>query len=127
MCGKLELEGAMTKKQALKMVGSLMFAIFVLVSTAMFSVGCNTVQSPNRQVADSQITAQVKTKLAQEVRASSLANIDVNTTNGVVTLAGQVENTDVKRSAETVATTVPGVVRVNNDLQVEAAAASMGH
>ena len=50
--------------------------------------------------------------LAQNVRASSLTNIDVNTTNGVVTLAG----------SETVAASVPGVVRVNNELQVASAA-----
>src|SRR6202521_6125070 len=92
-----------------------------LISIAMLASSCNTDQSPRRQLTDLQITAQVKVKLASDVRASSLTNIDVNTTNGVVTLAGQVENTDVKSKAESVAASVPGVVRVNNDLQVASA------
>lgn len=86
----------------------------IVVSTG----GCNTSQPPDLQVKDSQVTTRVKAKLASDVRASSLMNIDINTTNGVVTLAGQVENANVKQSAETVAATVPGVVRVNNNLQV---------
>ena len=97
-------------------------AIFVAIGIV---TGCNMSQSPNRQVSDAQITTQVKSKLASDVRASSLTNIDVNTTNGIVTLAGQVENAEVKRSAETVTASVPGVVRVNNNLQVVSAAASV--
>jgi hyperosmotically inducible protein len=84
----------------------------------MFAESCNTSQSPDRQVKDSQITTEVKAKLASDVRASSLTNIEVNTTNGVVTLVGQVENGDVKSSAGSVAAGVTGVVRVNNNLQV---------
>jgi hyperosmotically inducible protein len=99
--------------------------VAALASVVMFAAGCNTSQSPNRQVSDVQITTQVKAKLASDVRASSLANIDVNTTNGVVTLAGQVESAEVKRNAESVTSTVPGVVRVNNELQVAADAASV--
>jgi len=95
-----------------------------LASIGVFAESCNTVQPPNRQVSDLQITTQVKSKLASDVRASSLANVDVNTTNGVVTLSGQVENADVKRSAETVTASVPGVVKVNNNLQVDSSAAS---
>src|SRR5579862_616164 len=85
-----------------------------LASMAMFAEGCNTVQSPNRQASDVQITTQVKAKLASDVRASSLTNIDVNTTNGVVTLAGQVESADAKQNAETVTSAAPGVLRGNN-------------
>ncbi len=98
-------------------------AIFVAIGAV---AGCNMSQSPNRQVSDAQITTQVKSKLAS-VRASSITNIDVNTTNGVVTLAGQVENAEVKHSAEEVAASVPGVVRINNNLQVDTNAASTSH
>ena len=96
-------------------------AIGVLASVAMFA--CNTSQAPKRQVSDSQITTQVKAKLASDVRPSSLADIDVNTTNGVVTLAGQVEDAEVKHSAEKVTASVAGVVAVNNNLQVAPTAA----
>lgn len=98
-------------------------AAAALVRLTMLVIGCNFTQSPNRQAEDLKITTEVKTKLATDVNASSLANIEVNTTNGVVTLAGQVETAEVKSSAETVARAVPGVVRVNNNLQVDPTAA----
>lgn len=91
---------------------------FAMLVAVAFTIGCSTTQSPQRQVDDSKITTQVKSKLASNVRVTSLANVDVNTTNGVVTLAGQVESEDVKRQAEQAARGVPGVVGVNNNLQV---------
>ena len=108
----------MTERRELLAVCSAVLAIVALVSIAMFAEGCNTTESPNRQVSDLQITTQVKGKLASDVGASSLTNVDVNTTNGVVTLAGQVESAEVKRNADTVTSGVPGVIRVNNNLQV---------
>jgi hyperosmotically inducible protein len=99
---------------------SMLLAMGALASIATLAQGCNTTESPNRQVSDVQITTQVKAKLASDVRPSSLTNVNVNTTNGVVTLAGQVESPEVKRKAETVTAAVPGVVRVNNNLQVAA-------
>lgn len=96
------------------------FSAVVLVLVVLsLATACGTAQAPNSQVNDSKITAQIKTKLAQDVGPSSLTNVDVNTTNGVVTLAGQVESEAVKRQAEEVAIKVPGVVRVDNNLQIE--------
>ena len=115
----------MNHKIRVRMIPSIVLAIAVMASTAVFGEGCNTEQSPKRQLSDAQITTQIKTKLASDVRASSVANIQVNTTNGVVTLAGQVENDGVKHSAEIVSGSVPGVVRVNNNLQVDPASASV--
>jgi osmotically-inducible protein OsmY len=118
----------MREKRGLRGSSLIIFLLLAaLASMAMFAEGCNTVQSPNRQASDVQITTQVKAKLASDVRASSLTNIDVNTTNGVVTLAGQVENAEVKHKAETVTASVPGVVRINNNVQVDPAAASIAH
>src|SRR5580658_8996931 len=117
----------MRRKTAFRTVCSMVFAVGALASIVMVANSCNTTESPNRQVSDLQITTQVKAKLASDVRASSLTNIDVNTTNGVVTLAGEVENAEVRRSAETVTASVPGVVRVNNNLQASPAAASVAH
>ena len=114
----------MTKKPALHPI-SLILLSLAAPSLAVFACGCNTVQAPNQQVKDAQITTQVKAKLASEVRPSSLANIDVNTTNDVVTLAGAVESPEMKNKAEAVTASVPGVGQVNNNLQV--VAASAGH
>jgi hyperosmotically inducible protein len=115
----------MTKRRAFQTICSIILGIAASASIMMFAEGCNTSQSPDRQVSDAQITTQIKSKLASDVSASSLTNIDVNTTNGVVTLAGQVENAEMKRSAETIAASVPGVLRVNDNLQVAPAAASV--
>ena len=113
----------MTQRRWLRTICPAVLAIAALSSLAMLAASCNTSQSPNRQMSDVQITAQVKAKLASDVRPSSVTNIQVNTTNGIVTLAGQVESAEVKHSAETATASVPGVVRVNNELQVDPSAA----
>ena len=87
-----------------------------LLALAMFA--CRTNESPESQANDLQITAQVKTKLASDVGLSTVTNISVNSTNGVVTLAGQVNTSETKARAETVAAGVPKVVRVVNNIQV---------
>ena len=81
--------------------------------------GCKTTTSAGRQVDDAGIKVAVKAKLATDVRLSTLTNIEVNSTNGVVTLSGEVHNIDEKRLAGDVARSVDGVVRVNNELQVK--------
>ena len=91
-------------------------AILVLLCAVV--LGCRTNESPEGQVDDLQITAQVKSKLASDVGISSVTNISVNSTNGVVTLSGQVDSPDVKAKAETVAKNVPKVIRVVDTLQV---------
>ena len=80
---------------------------------------CKTTSSPSRQVDDAAIKTSVKAKLAADVRLSTLTNVEVNSTNGVVTLAGKVTSEEQRRMAGEVARSVDGVVRVNNELQVE--------
>lgn len=118
-------EANMITKRNVGALRSIVFALALAFSTTLITNGCNTVQPPARQATDAQITTQVKAKLASDVRASSLANIDVNTTNGLVTLAGEVESPEVRSKAETVAASVPGVVRVNDNLQVAASSAAV--
>ena len=86
----------------------------------MSVTGCKTTQSPGAQVDDAGIKVAVKAKLAKDVRFSTLTNIDVNSTNGVVTLSGQVGSEADRAAAVELARTVDGVVRVNNELQVQA-------
>ena len=90
-------------------------AVFLLVGLA----ACKTTSSPHRQVDDAAIKASVKAKLAADVRLSTLTNVEVNSTDGVVTLAGKVHNAEERRMAGEVARSVDGVVRVDNNLQVE--------
>jgi hyperosmotically inducible periplasmic protein len=91
-------------------------AVLVLVA---FVAGCKTTSSPGRQVDDAAIKTAVKAKLAADVKLSTLTNIDVNSTNGVVTLSGQVRDESDRVAAVAVARSVDGVVRVNNELQVK--------
>ncbi len=98
--------------------------LFVLLCT--FLLGCRTNESPEGQVDDLQITAQVKTKLASDVGVSSVTNISVNSTNGVVTLSGQVNSDDVRNKAEAAAKSVSKVVRVVDSLQVTPKTAQTG-
>lgn len=88
---------------------------FLLVG---FFAGCRTNESPEAQVNDLQIATQVKSKLASDVGLSTVTNISVNSTNGIVTLSGQVDSVETKSHAETVAAGVPKVARVVNNLQV---------
>jgi osmotically-inducible protein OsmY len=83
-----------------------------------FFWGCTTTQTPSRQVDDNAIHAKVKAKLTAD-RFSNIVNVDINVTNGVVTLAGEVPNAQVKADAEAEARSVEGVVRVNNNLQIK--------
>lgn len=93
--------------------------VATLVALVLFIAGCKTTTSAGRQVDDAAIKTAVKAKLAADVRLSTLTNVEVNSTNGVVTLAGQVHNSDERRAAEQVARSVDGVVKVNNNLQVK--------
>jgi len=79
---------------------------------------CTTTQTPARQVDDASIHAAVKARLTT-ARFSNIVNIDINVTNGIVTLAGEVPNAGVKADAADEARKVNGVVRVNNNLQVK--------
>ena len=91
-------------------------AVLALVS---FAAACKTTTSPGTQVDDAAIKAAVKAKLAADVKLSTLTNIEVNSTNGVVTLAGEVRDESDRAAAVAVARSVDGVVRVNNNLQVK--------
>lgn len=82
-----------------------------------FVSGCTTTQQPGEQMDDGAIATQVKAKLTAD-RFSNIVNVEVNVTNGIVTLAGEVPNEQVKADAEAEARSVSGVKGVNNMLQV---------
>jgi PBP1b-binding outer membrane lipoprotein LpoB len=89
-----------------------------LALIAMFLTGCRTNETPRAQVDDLQITAQVKAKLATDVGLSSITDIAINSTNGIVTLSGQVASASVKDQAVAVAKSVPKVVQVIDNIQI---------
>ena len=90
----------------------------VSLTLALLVAACSTTQTAGRQLDDTTIHAAVKAKLTGD-RFSNIVNIDLNVTNGVVTLAGEVPNADVKADATSETRSVSGVVKVINNLQVK--------
>ena len=95
---------------------SLTVILLLAIATA-----CRTNETPEQQVKDAEITANVKSKLAGELGASTVTNISVNVTNGVVTLAGTAHDSAEKSKAVATAQAAPGVANVNDNLQIPAA------
>ena len=87
-------------------------------AVCLIGAACRTNESPEAQVNDLQITTEIKAKLASDIGPSSVTNISVNSTNGVVTLSGQVDSTDVKTKAVAIAKAVSKVARVVDSLQI---------
>jgi hyperosmotically inducible protein len=91
------------------------------VMLTVFSVaGCQamTGRTAGQNVDDSVVTSSVKTKLAGD-KVSSLTRVDVDTTNGTVSLNGVVESSEQKARAQELASQVSGVNKVVNNLQVQ--------
>src|SRR5262245_3509863 len=65
------------------------------------------------------LTTKVKTALAKDAGFKTLANVDVDSKDGVVTLKGKVESADAKKQPEKIAKEVSGVKSVKNQLKVE--------
>lgn len=92
--------------------------LLLLLPLAALLIGCRTNESPEGQVNDLEITTQVKSKLASDIGLTSVTNVAVNSTNGVVTLSGQVDTEEARAKAGAVAQAVPKVSRVVNNLQI---------
>jgi osmotically-inducible protein OsmY len=92
--------------------------VAVSITLALLVAGCSTTQTAGRQIDDTTIHAAVSAKLTAD-RFSNIVNIDINVTNGVVTLAGEVPNATVKADAASETRKVSGVVKVINNLQVK--------
>ena len=98
-------------------------SIVLLLGLALLmglSVASYAAQSAGGVMDDTVITATVKAELAKDVRLGTLTGIEVNTTQGVVTLAGKVHTSEEKTLVEQKVRGVEGVVKVNNMLQIVA-------
>ena len=97
-----------------------MKALVLSLALAFALIGCRTNETPRQQVDDLGITANIKSKLASEVGLSTVPDVSVNSTNGVVTLSGSVDSAATKAKVEAVARATPKVVRVVDNLQIVA-------
>jgi hyperosmotically inducible protein len=82
--------------------------------------GCQamTGRTAGQNLDDTNITAAVKARLAQD-KLSTLTRIDVDTNDGIVSLNGTVESAEQRAHAEQLARGAGGVKRVINNLQVQ--------
>lgn len=82
--------------------------------------GCEpaTEKSTHQTVSDASITSAVQAKLTQE-RLANFPRIDVDTEHGVVNLSGMVQTDAQRVEAALLAQEVEGVIRVNNNLQLQ--------
>jgi len=94
-----------------------------LLLAVLLCFGCQAVtgRTAGRNIDDATLTASVKSSLVAD-KVSNLTRVDVDTTNGVVSLNGVVESPEQKRRAEELASRVDGVKRVINNLQVQSSA-----
>ena len=97
----------------------------VILSCAVLSLlgtisGCQstTGKTASQTMSDASISTAVQTKLTSD-RLSNFPRIDVDTERGVVNLSGVVETEAQRARAERLARQVEGVVRVNNNLQIQ--------
>lgn len=75
-------------------------------------------RTAERKMDNATTTAAVKSKLAADVRLSTLTSINVDSSGSTVTLSGRVPTSEDKRKAEDVARSVDGVATVLNKLEV---------
>jgi len=87
------------------------------------SAAVDAFHGTKRAIADTAITAKVKTALHDDKEVGD-RDIHVDTTAGVVTLAGQVPSRVTAERAEQIAMQTEGVKSVSNQLTVRATAGS---
>jgi osmotically-inducible protein OsmY len=99
------------------------FAVLIVAAALIVSAACRPSQTLERQTDDAGIKTRIKAKLARDVGVATITAVEVNVTNGVVTLAGPVSSEQDRQRIEAAARSVEGVVSVTNNLQVTAAPA----
>jgi hyperosmotically inducible periplasmic protein len=99
----------------LRVVGSP--TAMVVMAFLLWSCQVTTGRSVGRNVDDAALTASVNTALVAD-KPANFTRIDVDTTNGVVSLNGTVETPEHRARAEQLAARVDGVKKVVNNLQV---------
>jgi len=100
-----------------KIVGTISCVSFSLM---MALTGCQstTGKTAGQTMSDASITVAVQKKLTSD-RFSNFTRIDVDTERGVVNLSGIVQTEEQRMRMGRLANEVAGVVKVNNNLQIQ--------
>jgi hypothetical protein len=93
---------------------------WALLTFLVALTGCQstTGKTASQTMSDASISTAVQGKLTSD-RLSNFPRIDVDTERGVVNLSGVVETEAQRAQASRLAKQVEGVVRVNNNLQIQ--------
>ena len=95
----------------MKSRASVYFSVILLVAMGGLTVACS--RAPN----DSQISSQLQDKLNSDSGLQG-KHLSVQSSNGVITLSGNVDNDAQREAAARYASAIPGVKEVVNNLQV---------
>ena len=98
-----------------KVVGTLSCVLLMFLGGL---TGCTIGKGPTRPISDASISVAVQAKLIRD-HASHFPRINVETEHGVVNLTGVVKTDSQRSQAEDLASQVDGVVKVNNNLQIQ--------
>lgn len=98
-----------------KVVGTLSCVLLMLLGGV---TGCTTGKGSSRPISDASISIAVQAKLVRD-HASHFPRINVETEHGVVNLSGVVKTDSQRTQAEYLASQVDGVVKVNNNLEIQ--------
>jgi osmotically-inducible protein OsmY len=101
----------------MKMLLSAAMTALVLAGCSAMTGGDGTTRSTGEAVDDVGIGAKIKADLAADPDLSAL-KINVDTTQGVVRLKGEVKSMALRRKAEDLARKVKGVKSVDNQLVI---------
>ena len=109
-----------SRKTAKSSTGSTGIAAMLMLTLLVALGGCQstTGKTAVQTISDASISTAVQTKLTSD-RLSNFARVDVDTERGVVNLSGVVQTEEQRSQAERLARQVDGVVRVNNNLQIQ--------
>jgi len=93
----------------------------VILLAGILAIGVACTKAPD----DSQLTSQVQSKLNEDSGLQGKP-ITVQTSGGVVTISGTVENETQRKAAARYASAIPGIREVVNNLETASAAATPG-
>ncbi len=124
--GRSAHEFKQTGKEALREASrktsksSIAVAMMLMLTFLVALTGCQstTGKTAGQTMSDASISTAVQTSLTRD-RLSNFTRVDVDTERGVVNLSGVVQTEEQRGRAERLAHQVDGVVRVNNNLQVQ--------
>ena len=99
------------------------FCASMTVLLATLACGCTQQDTTvlKHKLDDAEVITAVKTKLATDAGLRTVTGIHVSSSNGVVTLAGEVPSSQESAKAERLAASVEGVAKVRNDLHLQTA------